>query len=68
MEEIMLDQFHSVNVSGRTGILTSNRRLLLHLAKQLNILMANPGIPSDRILIDTTTGAVAPASSIRTPP
>jgi acetyl-CoA decarbonylase/synthase, CODH/ACS complex subunit delta len=57
MVEIMLDQFHSVNVSGRTEILTSNRRLPHHLAKQLHILMANHGIPNDRILIDTTTGS-----------
>ncbi|MFH1117304.1 MAG: acetyl-CoA decarbonylase/synthase complex subunit delta, partial [Pseudomonadota bacterium] len=39
-------------------IVAANSPIDINLAKQLNILLENLGVPSDRILIDPTTGAV----------
>lgn len=39
-------------------VVAANTPIDINLAKQLNILLENLGVPSDRILIDPTTGAV----------
>ena len=39
-------------------IVAANSPIDINLAKQLNILLENLGVPADRILIDPTTGAV----------
>ncbi len=39
-------------------VVAANSPIDINLAKQLNILLENLGVPADRILIDPTTGAV----------
>ena len=39
-------------------VVAANTPIDINLAKQLNILLENLGVPTDRILIDPTTGAV----------
>ncbi len=39
-------------------VVAANSPIDINLAKQLNILLENLGVPSDRILIDPTTGSV----------
>jgi CO dehydrogenase/acetyl-CoA synthase delta subunit len=39
-------------------VIAANSPIDINLAKQLNILLENLGVPSDRILIDPTTGSV----------